>query len=128
MKKISLIKSKKFDLVLIMTMELRSTKSIIKYEIIVITQGNLEELLIVFAIYKCKTPKEISIVFHNGCKYDYHFIINQLPKEFDNQLECLGENTENYITFSVPISKVPDNCKTITYKSKFIDSFRFKSI
>ena len=23
-----------------------------------------------------KTPKEISIVFHNGSTYDYHFIIN----------------------------------------------------
>ena len=32
-------------------------------------------------------------------------IINQLAKEFDGQVECLGENTEKYITFSVPISK-----------------------
>ena len=27
-----------------------------------------------------KTPKEITIVFHNGSTYDYHFIINQLTK------------------------------------------------
>ena len=52
-----------------------------------------------------KTPKEIPIVFHNGSTYDYHFIINQLAKEFDGQLECLGKNTEKYITFSVPIKK-----------------------
>ena len=75
-----------------------------------------------------KTPKEIPIVFHNGSTYDYHFIINKLAKEFDGQLECLGENTEKYITFSVPISKELDNGKTITYKLTFIDSFRLMSI
>ena len=75
-----------------------------------------------------KTPKEIPIVFHNGSTYDYHFIINKLAKEFDGQLECLGENAEKYITFSVPISKELDNGKTITYKLTFIDSFRLMSI
>ena len=45
------------------------------------------------------------MVFYNGSTYDYHFIIKQLAKEFDGQLKCLGENTENHITFSVPISK-----------------------
>ena len=54
-------------------------------------------------------------------------IINNLSKEFYGQLECLGENTEKYITFSVPVSKELDNGKTITYKLKFIDSFRFMS-
>ena len=29
---------------------------------------------------KYKTPKEIPIVFHNGCTYDYHFIIKDLAK------------------------------------------------
>ena len=32
---------------------------------------------------------------------------------------------EKYITFSVPIKKKCDNGKTISYKLKFIDSFRF---
>ena len=72
-----------------------------------------------------KTPKEIPVVFHNGSTYDYHFIIKQLAKEFDGQFECLGENTEKYITFSVPIKKEHDNGKTSTYKLKFIDSYRF---
>ena len=40
------------------------------------------------------------------------------------KFECLGENTEKYITFSVPI-KEDDNSKKITYKLKFIDSYRF---
>ena len=42
-----------------------------------------------------------------------YFIIIQLAKEFDVQLECLGENTEKDIAFSVPISKELDNGKTI---------------
>ena len=32
---------------------------------------------------------------------------------------------EKYITFSVPIKKECDDNKTITYKLRFIDSFRF---
>ena len=65
-----------------------------------------------------KIPKEIPIVFLNGSTYDYHFIIKELVKEF--------ENTEKYITFSVPIKKKIENKDIeITYKIKFIDSFRF---
>ena len=76
-----------------------------------------------------KTPKEILVVFHNGSTYDYHFIIiNKLGKVFYGQFEYLGENTGKYITFSVPISKELDNAKIITYKLKFIDSFRFMSM
>ena len=73
-----------------------------------------------------KIPKEISAVFHNGSTYDYHFIIKQLALEFKGEFRCLGKNTEKYITFSVPINKKDDNDKTVTYRLKFIDSFRFK--
>ena len=27
-----------------------------------------------------KTPKEVSVIFHDGSTYDYHFIINELAK------------------------------------------------
>ena len=74
-----------------------------------------------------KTPKEISVAFHNGSTYDYHFIIKELAEEFEEKFECLGENTKKYITFTVPIKKGLDNSKSITYKIKFIDSFRFMS-
>ena len=47
-----------------------------------------------------KTPKEIHVAFHNSSTYDYHFIINQLAKEFYGQLECSGKNTEKYTTFT----------------------------
>ena len=52
-----------------------------------------------------KIPNEITSLFHNGSTYDYHFIINQLANEFKGKLEGLGQNTEKYITFSVPIKK-----------------------
>ena len=75
-----------------------------------------------------KIPKEIPVVFHNGSTYDYHFIIKELVKEFKGNFECLGENTEKYITFSVPINKKIENKDLeITYKIKFIDSYRFMS-
>ena len=35
------------------------------------------------------------------------------------------ENTEKYITFSVPLKKETKNNKLVTYKLKFIDSSRF---
>ena len=75
-----------------------------------------------------KIPKEIPVVFHNGSTYDYHFIIRELAKEFEDNFECLSENTEKYITFSVPIRKKIDNKDLeITCKIKFIDSYRFMS-
>ena len=75
-----------------------------------------------------KVPKEIPAVFHNGSTYDYHFIIKELVKEFEGNFECLGDNTEKYITFSVPLKKKIENKNIeITYKIKFIDSYRFMS-
>ena len=77
-----------------------------------------------------RIPKEIPIVFHNGSTDDYHFIIKELGKEFNGNFECLGENTGKYITFSIPLKKEIKNKNKIieiTYKIKFIDSFRFMS-
>ena len=76
-----------------------------------------------------KMTKEIPVVFQNGSTYDYHFIIKELLKEYDGNFECLGENTEKYITFSAPIKKKIENKDIeITYKIKFIDSYRFMSM
>ena len=76
-----------------------------------------------------KIPKEIPVVFHNGSTYDYHSIIKELVKEFEGNFECLGENTEKYTTFSVPIKKKIENKDLeITNKIKFIDSYRFMSL
>ena len=62
-------------------------------------------------------------------------IIKEFAEEFEGELECLGENTEKYITFSVPIKKEirkkdkdgNDKIIKISYKIKFIDSLRFMS-
>ena len=77
-----------------------------------------------------KAPKEIPVVFHNSSIYDYHFIIKELAEEFEGEFECLGENTEKYITFLVPIKKEMKKIYKIikiSCKIKFIDSFRFMS-
>ena len=52
-----------------------------------------------------KIPKQIPVVFHNSSTYDYQFIIKELAEEFEGEFECLGENTEKYIAFSVPTKK-----------------------
>ena len=83
-----------------------------------------------------KIPKEIPVIFHNGSIYDYHFIIKELSEESEGEFECLGENTEKCITFSVPIKKEirkkdkdgNEKIIKIAYKMKFFDSFRFMSI
>ena len=78
--------------------------------------------------YKIPKDKCFPIVFHNGSTYDYHFIIKELVRGFEGNFDCLGENTEKYITFSVPIKKKIENKDLeITYKIKFIDSYRFMS-
>ena len=82
-----------------------------------------------------KIPKEIPVVLHNGSTYDYHFIIKELAEEFEGEFECLGENIEKYITFKIPVKKETtkldkdgnDTIMKISYKIKFIDSFRFMS-
>ena len=58
-----------------------------------------------------KAPKEIPVVFHNGSTYDNHFIIKKLAEEFEGEFECLVENTEKYIIFSVPLKIGNDNGK-----------------
>ena len=87
------------------------------------------------SIYNLKysVPKKIPIAFNNGSNYDYHFIKKELAEEFKKQLTCLGENSEKYIIFTVPIekevTKIDKNGKEITknisYILQFIDSARF---
>ena len=79
---------------------------------------------------KYSVPEKVSIVFHNGSNYDYHFIIKELAEEFKKQFTCLGESTEKYTTITVPIQKevmrINANGEEITkntsYLLQFIDS------
>ena len=52
-----------------------------------------------------KVLQKCPVKTYNGSKYDNHFIIKELPEEFKGEFECLGENMEKYISFSVPIKK-----------------------
>ena len=53
---------------------------------------------------KYRIPSFIPVVLHNRSKYDDHVIIKELAEEFDsNDFDCLGENTEKYISFAIPI-------------------------
>ena len=62
-------------------------------------------------------------------------MIISLAEEFEGEFECLGENTEKYITFSAPIKKETtkkdkygnDKATEILCKINFIDSCRFMS-
>ena len=82
---------------------------------------------------KHRAPKKILIVFHNRSNYDYHFIIKKLAEEFKKQFACLGENTENYITFTVRVEKVvkridkngEEITKNMCYILQFTDRARF---
>ena len=108
-------------------------KNIVKLEIIVIIQGNIQVLHIAYVIQNTVCLKKIPIVFHNESNYNYHFIIKELAEEFKNQFTCLGENTEKYITFEVPIEKEVSRIyknreeitKYISYILQFIDRARF---
>ena len=59
--------------------------------------------------------------------------MKELAEEFEQKFTCLGENTEKYITFTVPIEKevtrIDKNgeeiTKNISYILQFIDSARF---
>ena len=57
-----------------------------------------------------KVPKDIPIIIHNA-SYDTDSIINQLAEKFKGELNCIGENMDKYITFSVPIKKEGDSGK-----------------
>ena len=81
---------------------------------------------------KYSVPKKIPVIFHNGSNYDYHFIIKELAEELKKQFTCLGENTEKYITFAVPMEKkvtrVDKNgeeiTKHISFMLQFIDTHK----
>ena len=102
MKKISLIKNKKYAIyvkksfVWIKMMKIIKIKERLKTTVII--QKNLGELLIVNANHK--VPKDIPIIIHNA-SYDTHFIINQLAEEFKGELNCIGEIWKNISLFCI---------------------------
>ena len=82
---------------------------------------------------KYSVPKKNPTVSHSGSNYNFHFIIKEIAEEFKKQFTCLGENTEEHITSTVPVEKevarIDKNGKEITKKMsyilQFVDSARF---
>ena len=56
---------------------------------------------------KYSISQEISLIFHNGLKYNYHFIIKELPKEFEEEFNLIFQDKilRKCKTFPVPITK-----------------------
>ena len=65
-----------------------------------------------------KASKEIPVFFHNGSKYDFHFIVTELMKYQDkyNKVEVLPKTSEEYISIT---------CGSFYRKLIFKDSYRF---
>ena len=78
-------------------------KIMVQLTAIVIMLVNTEVLHI--CNLKYSVTKEIPVFLHNGSNYNYHFIIKEIAKEFEGKFNCLGENTQKYRSFSVPITK-----------------------
>ena len=70
---------------------------------------------------------------YDGSNYDYHFTKKELAEELEKQFACLGENTDKYLTFTIPreqkLTRIEKNgedvTKNISYIVKFIDSASF---
>ena len=52
-----------------------------------------------------KAQRDIPVIIHNGSNYDFHPLIKDFAKYFKGSIECIGENTEKYISFSITIIK-----------------------
>ena len=59
------------------------------------------------SIYNLKygMPIELPLVFQYGLNYGYHFIIKDQAREFEWELNFLGEHTKKYKIYTVPITK-----------------------
>ena len=70
-------------------------KNVAKLEIIVIIQRNYKGAAHSIGNLKCCVPKKITIVFHNGSNYDYHFIIKELAENLKNNLFAYKKTLKN---------------------------------
>ncbi|XP_057310491.1 uncharacterized protein LOC130648455 [Hydractinia symbiolongicarpus] len=79
-----------------------------------------------------KIPNHVPVIFHNLSGYDAHLFIRELGEKYDTQdIGCIAENTEKYISFNVKIT-VPiagigygDGEFYKKIEIRFIDSCRF---
>ena len=73
---------------------MRMMKNIIKLEGNIYTEKHRGAAHSIFDL-KHDVPKKIHIAFHNGSNYDYHFIMKELAKEFENNLIVYEKTRKN---------------------------------
>ena len=82
---------------------------------------------------KYRKPKSISVFFHNLSGYDSHLFIKKLGSFDKNEnIDCIPNNEEKYITFSKTIktrhyTNKEGKVKNKTFKIVFKDSLKFMS-
>ncbi|XP_067216947.1 uncharacterized protein [Linepithema humile] len=74
-----------------------------------------------------KDSHVIPVIFHNLSGYDAHFIIKDVAKAFEGNIDLLPLTKERYISFTKNVKDTEDENSKICVKLRFIDSFRFLS-
>ena len=69
-----------------------------------------------------RKPKFVPVKFHNLSGYDTHLFFKNLNTMGEDDIDCIPNTDEKYISFSK--SKYDDE-KKFKYKIRFIDSFKF---
>ena len=67
-----------------------------------------------------KKLKKIPLAFHNASKYNYHFIIKELPENLKDNLNAVEKIQKKKKSFSVSINKNLEYDKTLAFKSLLI--------
>ena len=67
------------------------------------------------------------MIFHNGLKYRYHFIIKELANEYKGEFNCLGEKIlRNKKTFSFSEVKKKNLKKVVKAVKKLLNLYLIK--
>ena len=97
------------------------------------TNGELRGIAHAKCNTSCRTTNFTPIIFHNGSRYDFKHILRYYkPGDDDEKLECIANNSEEFISFSICVptgsyQNVKNEQVTTYEKLKFIDSFRFQA-
>ena len=75
--------------------------------------------------FKYTAQRDIPVVIHNGSKYDFPLMINELADEFTEEIHCIPEHKEKYKSFSVTIMHDYVIEYEVLYNLRFIDSNNF---
>ena len=75
--------------------------------------------------FKYTTQWDIPVVIHNGSKYDFHLMINELADEFREEIHYIPEDKEKFKSFSVTIMHDYVSEYEVPYNLRFIDSNKF---